>query len=159
MTEITLKASSTNINQRIDLLTLLHDRAVEKVNHSDTFRQRNMNYALAIFAALVAVGVRLDGWLSHAIVSGTLFSLMVIFCVWDRRWHKTKHGWDHSSYEFYKKLRDIINDPNQDVSYQLYYVEGEPKAEWFSLQPIVFYFLIAASVVSFFVFGSLKPTS
>ena len=157
MIEITLKGTS-NPGQRIDLLTLLHSKAEEKVNHSDMFRQRNMNYALVIFAAFTTVGIKLDSHLSQALASLTLFTLIVIFCIWDRRWHKTKHGWEYSSQVFYEKMRDIINDPSQDVSYKLYYKEGEQTAEWFSLQPIVFYFLLAASVASFFIFRSLKWT-
>ena len=115
-----------------------------------------MNYALVIFAAFTTVGINLDSRLSQALASLTLFTLIIIFCVWDMRWHKTKHGWDHSSRVFYERMRDIANDPSQDVSYNLYYVEGEQTAEWFSLQPIVFYFLLAASVASFFIFRSLK---
>jgi hypothetical protein len=160
MTEITLKAlkDPPNFDQRIDILKLLHRKAEEKVNHLDMYRQRNMNYALVIFAGFSAVGIKLQSHLSQGIVSVTLLALMVIFCIWDRRWHGYRHGWDYSSRVFYERLCAITNEPNNDISYKLYYAEGEVKAEWSSLQPIVFYFLITASVASFFIFRLLNLT-
>ena len=158
MSEITLKGSS-DLGRRIELLSMLFSKAEEKVKHSDMFRQRNMNYSLVIFGALMALGIKLDPFLSRGIVSGTLFVLMVIFCLWDRRWHKTKHGWDYSSRIYYQKMQEMVNDPTQDISFKLYYSEGERTAERFRFQPLVFYFLIVASVISFFLFSSLKTTA
>ncbi|KAF0145312.1 MAG: hypothetical protein FD156_1143 [Nitrospirae bacterium] len=153
--DIMLKGSA-DLGRRIELLAALYTKAEEKVNHSDMFRQRNMNYSMVIFGALMTVGIKLDDLLSRAIVSGTLFALTVIFCFWDRRWHKTKHGWDYSSSIYYKKMEEMVNEPNNDITYKLYYVEGERSAEWFSFQPVVFYFLIIASLTSFFLFSLLK---
>jgi hypothetical protein len=153
--KFTLKGTS-DLNQRIELLRILYNKAEEKVNHSDMFRQRNMNYSLVIFGALMTVGIKLNDLLSCAIVSGTLFVLTVIFCFWDRRWHKTKHGWDYSSRIWYKKMEEMVNAPTNDITYKRYYKEGEQSAELFSFQPIVFYFLIIASLTSFFLFNLLK---
>ena len=158
MKEITLKGSS-DIGQRIELLSMLFSKAEEKVRHSDTFRQRNMNYSLVTFGAFMALGIRFDPFISRGILSGTLFVLMVIFCSWDRRWHKTKHGWDYSSRVYFQKMQEMVNDPDQDISFKLYYLEGEQSAEGSSFQPLVFYFLIVASVISFFLFSSLKTTA
>ena len=155
MNDITLKGTS-DLGHRIELLRMLYDKAVEKVNHSDMFRQRNMNYSLVIFGALMTVGIKLDDLLSRAIVSGTLLALTIIFCLWDRRWHKTKHGWDRSSRMYHTKLEELVNNPTNDTVYRRYYEDGEKSAEWFSFQPIVFYFLIVASIVSFFLFGMVK---
>jgi len=157
MNEITLKSSS-DISQRVELLTILYNKAGDNVHHSDTFRQRNMNYSLVIFGALMALGIKLEDLLSRSTVSGTLLTLMVIFCLWDRRWHKIKHGWDYSSRIFYKKMEEVVNEPSKDVTFKVYYIEGERFAERFSFQPIVFYFLIIASLTSFFLFSSLKLT-
>lgn len=41
MKEMT-QMSSSDTGRRIDLLTLLYSNAEEKVNHSDMFRQRNI---------------------------------------------------------------------------------------------------------------------
>jgi hypothetical protein len=155
MNEITLKNSS-DVSQRIEILKLLHRKPEEKVNHSDMFRQRNMNYALVIFAAFITMGIKLDSQLSQVILAFTLFTLMAIFCIWDRRWHLTKHGWEYSSCVFYEKMCHITNDSMQEISYKFYYKEREQTAEWFSVQPIVFYFLLAASIASFFIFESFK---
>jgi len=151
MENFILKGTS-NPEQRIEMLTLLFKKAEEKVHHSDTFRQRNMNYALAIFAGFIALGVKLDSYLTQCIISTTLSLLMFIFTVWDRRWHRTKHGWEGSSHIFYEKITEINNNPKDDIDFLNYYVQGEDEAEWFSWQPVVFYFLIIASLASFFIF-------
>lgn len=149
---ITLKGSS-DVRQRIDLLLLLQKKADDKVVHADTFRQTNMNYALAIFGAVIALDAKLGIHASQKIIWGTVAMLMLMFCIWDRRWHRTKHGWEYSSRIYYHLLQTIVNAPSADVAYKLYYPQGESGAEWLSFQPIVFYILVAASVVSLAVFG------
>ena len=152
MTEITL-ARTADKSQRIQVLTMLYDKAEGKVLHADTFRQRNMNYAFVIFAGLVAGGIKLGNEVPHHILSATLTILMVIFAVWDRRWHKTKHGWDATSKTCYDSLVKLVNNPDQDLTLSTYKIKGEATAEWRSWQPIVFYFLVVASVASFWVLG------
>ena len=82
---ITLKPTA-NLDKRVEVLTLLFEKAESKVTHADTYRQRNMNYSLVIFAGLIALGVKLSEYTAQSIVSATLLILMVIFCLWDRRW-------------------------------------------------------------------------
>jgi hypothetical protein len=145
--------AAADASLRIQILTLLRDKAEEKVFHSDEFRQRNMNYALAIFAGIMAVEMKLGSELPHFVLSTILTSLMVIFTIWDRRWHKTKHGWDATSKATYKQIVCLSNDPNQEITVSTYVAEGERTTEWTSLQPIVFYFLVVASISSFWFLG------
>lgn len=91
MSKMTLLRTADR-QQGIAILKILHDKSENKVLHSDMFRQRNMNYALVIFAGLVAAAIRLDRELPHYIIPTILTTLMVIFTVWDRRWHRNKHG-------------------------------------------------------------------
>ncbi len=154
MNKINLKSSNENLEHRIELLTLLFNKAEEKVKHADTFRQKNMNYSLVTFGALITLGLKFNDINYRLIISGTLFVLMVIFCLWDRRWHKTKHGWDYSGQVYYQKMEELVNDPTKDISFKSYYEEGEKTAERFKFQPSVFYFLIVASVISFYLFNA-----
>ena len=136
--------------KRLETLELLYKKAEAKVTHADTFRQRNMNYALVIFAGFFAAGIKTNDLWNPILMSSILTIIMIIFTIWDRRWHRTKHGWEGTSLECYSKIAELTNNPNIDVTYHTYYVEKEKTAEWFSWQPIVFYFLVLASIGSFF---------
>jgi len=153
MNKISLLKSAC-IKQRIDTIKILLNKAEMKVTHADTFRQRNMNYALVIFAGLIAMRVKLtdpnDQTLKIAI-SITLLILSLIFCVWDRRWHKIKHGWDNTAKICYRRIVDLTNNPDQDITFSRYNVKIAKSAEWDSLQPIVFYTLVIGSIASFFI--------
>ena len=97
---------SANLQGRIDALRILYEKAESKVLHADQYRQKNLNYALLIFAGLFAIAVNAHTKPFSTIILIALTILMIIFTIWDRRWHRTKHGWDHVSDECY---RNIIN--------------------------------------------------
>lgn len=141
---------SVSCEKRLETLELLYKKAEAKVTHADTFRQRNMNYALVIFAGFFAANIKMSDAINPYLMSSILTIIMIIFSIWDRRWHRTKHGWDGTSLECYLKIVELINNPNVDITFQTYYKEKEKTAEWFSWQPIVFYFLVLASIGSFF---------
>ncbi len=116
-----------------------------------------MNYSLVIFAGLIALGIKLPGqYLAQSIVSITLLILMLIFCIWDRRWHKIKHGWQATAKEAYCNICEITNNKEQDIVMPLYKSESESNAEKFSWQPIVFYFLVLGATFSFWLFYLIK---
>ena len=152
MKEIILHAGSNNIDDRINLLRNLFDKAEIRILHSDSFRQRNMNFAMAIFAGLFAVGLKTEGLFIHISLSITLFLLMLSFTIWDRRWHKTKHGWQESRNVFRTKLVELVNQPDMDISFFPYYKEAEKKAELDSWQPLLFYGLTVGAAISFIIF-------
>ena len=142
---------TAKLEQRIDILKILYQKAEGKILHADTFRQRNLNFALVIFAGLIATGVKVGAILAPYIISLTLTIVMFIFCFWDRKWHRTKHGWDRTGRECYLSIVKLINNPKQDISVQTYISAAEKEAEWKSWQPIVFYFLFVASIASYFI--------
>ena len=150
--KITLSKSADK-SLRIQVITILHEKSEGKVFHADTFRQRNMNYALVIFAGLIAAEIKLGNEIPHYILSSTLTILMVIFAIWDRRWHMIKHGWDATAAAAYDNLAKLANNPEQDLTFFTFEKKGEKTAEWNSWQPIVFYFLVVASGASFWVLG------
>jgi len=111
-----------------------------------------MNYSLVIFAGLIALGVKLPQFSAQSVVSATLLIFMAIFCVWDRRWHRIKHGWQSTANEAYRKVNELNNFPEKEITIPLYKTSGEEKAEWLSWQPIIFYFLVAGAALSFELF-------
>ncbi len=141
---------------RLQILTDLSERAEKRIIHSDTFRQRNMNFALIIFAGFIALGARIEGQVAHMLISGTLFVLMVIFILWDRRWHRTKHGWYETLSNLKEKIIQLANDPTVNIDFKLYYPQGEKAAELLSFQPMVYYFLTIGSILSFFIFSFIE---
>ena len=151
--------STGDLAQRIEMAKLLYQKAEGKITHADMFRQRNMNYAMVIFAGMIALGVRLPNFTAQAIVSSTLLVFMVIFCLWDRRWHRIKHGWQHTATRAFSVMARLVNTPEGEESQAasgtqliLYDASGEEKAELLSPQPVVFYLLIIGAAASFFLF-------
>jgi hypothetical protein len=150
--EVTLLGSADK-SDRFQVLTMMQKKTQERVLHADTFRQRNMNYALVIFAGLIAAELKLENQVPHLVLSSTLTILMMIFAIWDRRWHKISHGWNATGKAGFRKLADLVNNPDLNITFLTYEAEGEGRAELFSWQPILLYFLVAASVASFWVLG------
>jgi len=150
-TRIILKGNS-KLKQRIDYLYKLFDNAERRVLHCDTFRQRNINYALLIFAGLFVLGENSKELIIHILISFSLLLLMISFTLWDRKWHKTKHGWQYTRNMFRDKLALLINNEKDNIEIFSYYKVGEDDAERDSFQPLLFYFLIIGSIGSFFIF-------
>lgn len=167
-----------NISVRIDFITKLFEKAEERILHCDSFRQSNINYALISFAALFALGTQNNDNSIRIVISLSLIILMWFFAIWDRRWHVTKHGWDYSKQIFFKKLMDIINNPNENIKLKSYYSghekdeeekknkkvkrnkdmkKGEDSAQYFSKLPILYYILILAAIASYYIFNKIAP--
>ena len=126
------------------------NNAEVKMNHIDGLRQRNMNIAAIIFAAIFSFGLQSS---VHAVRPFSLTGLtliMLVFSLLDRRLHRFQHGWRKTRRRFVEALRDIINKPNDDVAVQRYYEEGEKEAERFALQPVLYYMLTLAAAVLLF---------
>jgi hypothetical protein len=150
MLKISLKGTARGVvNQtRIDFLTTMLNNAEAKMNHIDGLRQRNMNIAAIIFAAMYSFGLHPLGLAIRPLSFGALMLIMVVFSLLDRRLHKFQHGWRKTRRHFVETLRDVINQPNDDVSFQRYYEEGEKESERFALQPVLYYMLTIAAAVS-----------
>ncbi len=142
-------AEKETAERRIGLLTSLLHQAEQKITHISELRQRNLNYALVIFAALFTFIMKFPAELYSAFIAAVLLSIMTVFCMLDRRLHKYIHGWGKTRTEFMVRINAIINDPKADVTYQRYWPEGEKRAELFSLQPTIFYFLVFGGLVHF----------
>ena len=143
---------SSDINHRIEFLTNLYNKAGEIMLHLDKLRQRNMNYALLIFGGLFGLGIKIDGLTSKVTLSSLITIIMIIFTLWDRQIHRYRHGWESTRSTFYRKIGEIINDHAIDLEIEQYRVSGEKKAEWISIQPIIFYFLILGGILSLAIF-------
>jgi hypothetical protein len=155
MKSIILKGNS-DLTKRIDFVTNLFNNAEARILHSDSFRQKNINYAMLIFAGLFVIGSRTEEYSLQIVISSAQIIAMLLFAFWDRRWHKTRHGWEYSRNKFRENLIALINDPVVDIEFLPYYSEGEKKAELKSLLPIFYYILVAASIISFFLYKFIK---
>jgi hypothetical protein len=151
MKEMTLLGSSDS-KQRIDFLTTLLNQADEKVKHIDDRRQTSLNYALAIFAGLIGLGIGLNNLSYRLYISVSLFLIMFLFSLWDRRLHKASHGVQASRATFSEKILEMINNPKKDITVPTYRSDCEKNAEWFSLLPTIFYILTLCGLISFFLF-------
>ena len=149
MKKYLLKGSidDANIERRIGLLSALLQQAEQKINHISELRQRNMNYALVIFAGLFTFTMKFTSGLYSVFVSVALLAIVGIFCMLDRRLHKFIHGWGKTKTEFMKCINTIINNPSEDIKYQRYYPEGGRTAELRALQPMIFYFLLGGGFI------------
>jgi hypothetical protein len=149
MKEYLLKGSADNANieRRISLLSSLLQQAEQKITHISELRQRNINYALVIFAGLFTFTLKFTSGLYSLFVSVAMLAMVAIFCMLDRRLHKFIHGWGKTKTEFMECINTIINNPSEDIKYQRYYPDGERTAELKALQPMIFYFLLIGGFV------------
>lgn len=135
-----------NIDRRITFVTVLLQQTEQKITHISELRQRNMNYALLLFAAMFTFTMKfpLSG-LHSAFLSVVLLAIMAVFCKLDRRLHRFIHGWGRTKHEFVKRINQIINEPEKDVKCLSYFKDGEKTAEPGALQPVIFYFLLVGA--------------
>jgi hypothetical protein len=154
MSEIQLngKPPGAGNQERISCVVALLTNASIKVNHIDGLRQKNITIALVIFAGLFGFALKSPGKVNAWFYSVALTVMMLVFCVMDRRLHKISHGWGRTWWTLAKQLGETINSPEKDVAVPRYCVEAEKNAEWRSLQPIIYYLLIGAAILSFWVF-------
>jgi hypothetical protein len=154
MPQITLSARTegTSNADRVAILTALVGGAMEKEQHIDGLRQRNITVALAAFAGLFGFGVTALGGSHTIIVTVALTAVMVVFTLLDRRLHKYSHGWRRTRRELTLRLAEAANGPARDVTFHIYYSEAEKTAEWHSLQPVIYYFLCLGGALSFVAF-------
>ena len=150
----TLKGSveKENIERRISYLKLLFNNAANKEIHVTEIRQRNLNYALIIFAGLFSISWTLPLKTYSLSISFTLFLIMLVFCLIDRKYHKFIHGWRKSRKIFNDKINEIINNPTIEVSFPRYAKEAENEAEIFGLHPIISYLLVMGGLIRFLYF-------
>lgn len=138
-----------NINQRITFLATLSNDAEKRVLHLGELRQKNLYYALIIFAGLFTVSLSSPIKLYPLLASLTLFMIMLVFCFLDRRWHKIGHGWRKTRNITVSALTEVLNDPTKTVTVPRYAKDGERNAEKFSLLPMIFYLLVVGSLFHF----------
>jgi hypothetical protein len=147
MLKIPLKSSANN-QPRIDFLTVMLNNAEAKMNHIDGLRQRNMSIAAIIFGGMFSFAFQSTVSTFRPLSLAALTLIMFVFTLLDRRLHRFHHGWRETRGHFVEAIRDVINDPNNDITVQRYYQEGEEEAEWGTLRPILYYLLVVAAIVA-----------
>ena len=148
--DINLKPNREAIkDERIKFQSLLFSKYIEKINHVDELRQRNMNYALIIFSGLFAIGLKLNKIDPEIILSSILTLVMIIFCLLDRRLHKISHQYQSLCDMHYANVCSLLNNSNKKLKYKKWDKSWRKPAQWFALQPLIFYSLIIGGILSF----------
>ena len=141
--------SVSHIDRRVNLLVSVLDEAVQRGKQISEFRQRNLNYALIIFAGILTFSMRFSESQTKPytlLVSMALLGIMFVFWLLDGRCHKFIHGWRTTEKHLMEMISKVANDPGTDIWYRRYVKEGEKTAEPFARQRIIFYLLIAGAV-------------
>lgn len=151
MDKITLSQKS-DLQDRIALLKAFFDQSDVSVKHVTNWRQRNMNVALVVFFGLLSFGIKQEE-LSYQLYSSiSIIAISSIFTFWDRNLHKQSHVLLATRDSFGELMAQIINNPDENLSFYRYRFECEKEAEWISFQPVVYYLLILSGILSIFAF-------
>lgn len=135
-----------SITRRQGLLDTLFKDARDKGIEIAQLRQKNLNLAIIIFAALFTFSFRFStGWYSVA-VSAALVFIMGVFSILDRRFHKFIHGFRASERHLTGTMVALLNEPSSDLVFRRYISAGKKTAEWRAWQPIITYALVVVSV-------------
>ena len=137
-----------SVDPRIDVLKTLLSNADTKVNHIDSLRQRYITIALVIFAGLFGFGLKLDNMIAAICTTVALTTVAFIFCLLDRNLHRLSHGWRETCMKYTENIESALTDPTKAITVRRYVSEAESDAEPFSLQPVLYYVLIAGSFAS-----------
>ena len=144
--------------ERFAFLMHLLDSAGAKVNHFDILRQRNLIAALAIFAGLAGLNLRLPSILAAVFGSVALCGVMAVFVIYDRRLHRYSEGWQGTRAMLAQHIQEVINHPEREITFIRYCSSFETNARALSLHPL-FFFLLALGGTAFFVVVALLGVS
>jgi hypothetical protein len=135
------------VAHRLAFLSSLFDTAKSKGSEIAQLRQRNLNFALIIFAAFISFQFQFPSAWYSVWASAAFVALMCFFALLDRRFHRYVHGWRETEKLFMDMISTVLNNPDQDITFARYVREGEDKAEKCSLQPWITYLLVAGSLI------------
>ncbi|HET6428072.1 MAG TPA: hypothetical protein VFJ30_06675 [Phycisphaerae bacterium] len=152
--DTTLEPSSNN-QTRIDYLMMLLDKDAKWVEFIDNHRNKNLSHALVTFAGAYAAVLKFLPDANPWLVSASLTTLALAFFARDFRLHQYAHGWNATLRAHLHSLAKAINEPDDGVSFRMYYRAGEEHAlrcsEYFSPTRLAYYVLILGGVMSFFI--------
>lgn len=148
MNEIILP-TSLEPEEKLRIISDVYRQIEEMVMHLDSLRQRNLNFALIVFAGLFGLGAKVANTINLLFISIPLTILMLIFLLIDRKFHVYNHGFQGSSYKLIHKMSEIRN--KGELVFEKYDYDFAKKAEWTSLQCIIYFSLIAGGIISYFV--------
>lgn len=146
---IELSLNSGNQQNSISFITTLLNNAETKINHFDGLRQRNMVVAIAVFSGLSSFVIKASNEVIAISISVSLFLVMGMFFVLDRRFRTYSHGWQKTRKNMIFRIRDIINDPGKDVKFPRYDVSGEKEGRYWSVISVLYAILLVGSFLSY----------
>ena len=143
---ITLR-SSRSATERITFVQNLYDKAHDKVIHFDKLRHQVLNFAIVVFSALLAFVLKEDNISLQVIGCVGVAGLMVIFRYVDHRYHTYTHGFSGSMFVFNQVIAQLLNNPEEDISFFQYHTPSEEKVQQLSLQTIIYFALGVSALV------------
>jgi len=153
MNKVTLPASM-NTEKKLAIISEVYKEAKEMITHLDSLRMRNFNFALIIFAGLFGLGMKLGANLSPLYISCPLTALMFVFLLIDRKLHVYNHGYQGTSYNLLHKMAEIKEE--KELTFEKYDYGYAKKAEWTSLQFVIFICLTIGGALSYFVLSLVQ---
>jgi len=141
--------TSLQPEEKLRIISEVYRQIEAMIMHFDSLRQRNLNFALIIFAGLFGLGAKVAGTINLLFISVPLTILMIIFLLIDRKFHEYSHGFQGSSYTLIHKMSEIRNAG--DLVFEKYDYDFAKKAEWTSLQCIIYFSLIVGGIIAYFV--------
>jgi len=141
-------------DDKMKILCQVYNVVEQMIMHFDTLRQRNLNLAVVIFAGLCGLAVKLGSDVNQEVIPLAIMGIMLIFFLIDRKYHVYSHGFQGSSYQLIHKMAEVYN--GNAIEFDKYDYSYAKTAEWFSLQAIVYYFLIAAAALSYFILPHIR---
>lgn len=150
----TVLSKELDKDDKMKILCQVYNVIEQMIMHFDTLRQRNLNIAVVIFAGLFGLAVKLGSDVNQAVIPLAIMSIMLIFFLIDRKYHVYSHGFQGPSYQLIHKMAEVNSE--NTIEFDKYDCECAKTAEWFSLQAIVYYFLIAAAVLSYFILPNIR---
>lgn len=141
-------ATTEHFKIKIEFIKQLIDNTVSRSISISQIRQRNLNFALLVFGALITFTYSSLG--EDLLIPISIFLPIVSIAFWltDHRHHKYIHGWAETQKLLEQSIKDLLNKDHK-IIVPRYSKIGEYSAERCIGQPLVFLLLFIGSLINF----------
>lgn len=142
---VDLTGSSDPANRLTFMIAILNS-VDAKVNHFDGLRQRNLALAMAIFAGLSTFALRAGDRLQATLTALALGILMGLLWVLDHRLDRYNCGWQQTRRGLLNAIQEVLNHPDDEVSFLRYDASGERHASLRGLKSVLHLLLLVGAL-------------
>lgn len=153
LNHITL-SSTLGKDEKLKILSQVYNKIEEMIMHFDNLRQRNLNFALVVFAGLFGLSVKIGTNTNQFLIPAVITAIMFIFLRIDRKYHIYSHGFQWTSYFLIHKMGEVDN--GRDIKFDKYNYKFSKTAELLSLQSVIYYCLIIGGILAYFLIPYTK---